>query len=59
VFHFAHLRQLPCLAPYIPTDSPVLKDTVYEVVLNAFLASPVDHARFLATVKVWLCKLNQ
>ena len=31
VFHFAHLRQLPCLAPYIPTESPVLKDTVYEV----------------------------
>ena len=53
VFHFAHLRQLPCLAPYIPTESPVLKDTVYEVVLNAFLANSADHARFLATVKAW------
>lgn len=53
VFHFAHVRQLACLAPYIPTDSPVLKDTVYEVVLNAFLANAADHARFLATVKAW------
>jgi len=57
VFHFAHLRQLPCLAPYIPTQAPQLKDTVYEVVLNAFLANAGDHARFLATVKAWPARL--
>lgn len=32
VFHFAHLRQLPVLVPYIPTDNPRLRDTAYEVV---------------------------
>ena len=31
VFHFAHLRELPTLAPYIPTKNPQLRDTVYEV----------------------------
>lgn len=31
VFHFAHLRQLPVLVPYIPTDNPRLRDTAYEV----------------------------
>jgi hypothetical protein len=31
VFHFAHLRQLPALAPYIPTANPQLRETVYEV----------------------------
>lgn len=31
VFHFAHLRQLPVLVPYIPTENPTLRDTAYEV----------------------------
>lgn len=31
VFHFAHLRQLPVLVPYIPTENPKLRDTAYEV----------------------------
>lgn len=31
VFHFAHLRQLPVLVPYIPTENPRLRDTAYEV----------------------------
>ena len=31
VFHFASLRQLPALAPYIPTANPQLRETVYEV----------------------------
>lgn len=31
VFHFAHLRQLPVLVPYIPTENPILRDTAYEV----------------------------
>lgn len=33
IFHFAHLRQLPVLVPYIPTENPRLRDTVYEVCL--------------------------
>jgi hypothetical protein len=36
VFHFAHLRQLPCLAPYIPISNPQLRDTVYEVRFNPY-----------------------
>uniref|UniRef100_A0A6N2LGR2 Vacuolar protein sorting-associated protein 41 homolog n=1 Tax=Salix viminalis TaxID=40686 RepID=A0A6N2LGR2_SALVM len=31
VFHFAHLRQLPVLIPYMPTENPRLRDTAYEV----------------------------
>lgn len=31
VFHFAHLRQLPVLVPYIPIENPRLRDTAYEV----------------------------
>lgn len=31
VFHFAHLRQLPVLVPYMPTEHPRLRDTAYEV----------------------------
>eukprot|EP00899_Mesostigma_viride_P008015 jgi/Mesvir1/17214/Mv07628-RA.1 len=53
VFHFAHLRQLPCLAPHIPTSKPVLRDTAYEVVLNAFLSRTEDHPRFLQLVRTW------
>jgi hypothetical protein len=36
VFHFAHLRQLPSLAPHIPTSNPQLRDTVYEVRFNPY-----------------------
>ncbi|GBG66483.1 hypothetical protein CBR_g63066 [Chara braunii] len=53
VFHFAHLRQLPVLAPYIPTSSPQLKDTVYEVVLDGFLMWPTQYPRMLSTVRSW------
>lgn len=31
VFHFAHLRQLPSLVPYMPIADPRLSDTAYEV----------------------------
>lgn len=31
VFHFAHLRQLSVLVPYIPTENPRLRNTAYEV----------------------------
>ncbi|XP_062184439.1 vacuolar protein sorting-associated protein 41 homolog isoform X1 [Phragmites australis] len=53
VFHFAHLRQLPVLVPYIPTENPQLSDTAYEVALVALTANPSFHELLLATVKNW------
>ncbi|XP_027177627.1 vacuolar protein sorting-associated protein 41 homolog [Coffea eugenioides] len=53
VFHFAHLRQLPVLVPYIPTENPRLRDTVYEVALVALATNPSFHKDLLSTVKSW------
>eukprot|EP00250_Pteridium_aquilinum_P016332 c23054_g2_i1 orf=454-3357(-) len=53
VFHFAHLRELPILAPYIPTSNPQLRDTVYEVVLNALITNPAFHKQALSVLKTW------
>lgn len=43
VFHFAQLRQLPVLVPYMPTDNPRLKDTVYEVCIYQLLCTNSSH----------------
>ncbi|KAI5575746.1 hypothetical protein BDE02_09G001100 [Populus trichocarpa] len=53
VFHFAHLRQLPVLVPYMPTENPRLRDTAYEVALVALATNPSFHKDLLATVKSW------
>lgn len=53
VFHFAHLRQLPVLVPYIPTDNPRLRDTAYEVALVALATNPPFHKELLSTIKSW------
>ncbi|KAF8396489.1 hypothetical protein HHK36_018112 [Tetracentron sinense] len=53
VFHFAHLRQLPVLVPYIPTENPRLRDTAYEVALVALATNPSFHKDLLLTVKSW------
>ncbi|KAM1040502.1 hypothetical protein TB2_029341 [Malus domestica] len=53
VFHFAHLRQLPVLVPYIPTENPRLRDTAYEVALVALATNPSFHKELLSTVKSW------
>ncbi|GJN26057.1 hypothetical protein PR202_gb13955 [Eleusine coracana subsp. coracana] len=53
VFHFAHLRQLPVLVPYIPTENPQLSDTAYEVALVALTTNPSFHELLLTTVKNW------
>lgn len=53
VFHFAHLRQLPVLVPYIPTENPRLRDTAYEVALVALATNPSFHTELLSTVKSW------
>ncbi|XP_074358224.1 vacuolar protein sorting-associated protein 41 homolog isoform X2 [Apium graveolens] len=53
VFHFAHLRQLPVLVPYIPTENPRLRDTAYEVTLVALATTPAFHKDLLSTIKSW------
>jgi len=53
VYLFAQLRQLPALAPYIPTKEPRLRQTAYEMVLHAFLLSPTDHPRLLDALQRW------
>ncbi|KAH9700264.1 vacuolar protein sorting-associated protein 41-like [Citrus sinensis] len=53
VFHFAHLRQLPVLVPYMPTENPRLRDTAYEVALVALATNPSFHKYLLSTVKSW------
>ncbi|KAL4011310.1 hypothetical protein IC575_028364 [Cucumis melo] len=53
VFHFAHLRQLPVLVPYIPTENPRLRDTAYEVALVALASNSLFHKDLLTTVKTW------
>ena len=53
VYLFAQLRQLPVLAPHIPTKEPRLRQTAYEMVLHAFLLSPADHPRLLDALHRW------
>ncbi|PKA65181.1 Vacuolar protein sorting-associated protein 41 like [Apostasia shenzhenica] len=53
VFHFAHLRQLPVLVPYMPTENPRLSDSAYEVALVALATNPSFHNVLLSTVKSW------
>ncbi|KAL0927682.1 hypothetical protein M5K25_001880 [Dendrobium thyrsiflorum] len=53
VFHFAHLRQLPVLVPYMPTENPRLSDTAYEVALVALATNPAFHNVLLSTVRSW------
>lgn len=60
VFHFAHLRQLPALAPYIPTVAPELRPTCYDVVLNGLLAVDAGegaHETLLECVRAWPASL--
>ncbi|KAK9124041.1 hypothetical protein Sjap_013643 [Stephania japonica] len=57
VFHFAHLRQLPVLVPYIPTENPRLRDTAYEVALVALATNPSFHKDLLSIVKSWPAEL--
>ncbi|EPS74380.1 hypothetical protein M569_00372, partial [Genlisea aurea] len=53
VFHFAQLRQLPVLVPYIPTENPRLRDMAYEVALVALATNTSFHKDLLSTVKKW------
>ncbi|XP_074350636.1 vacuolar protein sorting-associated protein 41 homolog isoform X2 [Apium graveolens] len=53
VFHFAHLRQLPVLVPYVPTENPRLRNTAYEVALVALATNMSFHKELLSTIKAW------
>ncbi|CAL9151796.1 unnamed protein product [Musa hybrid cultivar] len=53
VFHFAHLRQLPVLVPYMPIENPQLSDTAYEVALVSLATNPSFHKLLLSTIKSW------
>ena len=53
MYVFAQLRQLPALAPYIPTKEPRLRQTAYEMVLHSFLLAPADHPRLLDALLKW------
>ncbi|CAL1378642.1 unnamed protein product [Linum trigynum] len=57
IFHFAQLRQLPVLVPYIPTENPRLRDTAYEVALVALATNSSFHKDLLSTVKSWPSKV--
>lgn len=54
---FAQWRQLAAMAPHIPTQSPRLRQTAYEMMLHAFLLSRSDHSILLALVKEWPTEL--
>ncbi|KAG5515636.1 hypothetical protein RHGRI_036620 [Rhododendron griersonianum] len=58
VFHFAHLRQLPVLVPYIPTENPsenkgLSAFIIAQVALVALATNPSFHKDLLSTVKSW------
>ena len=57
VYTFAQQRQLPALAAYIPTETPELRPSAYEMVLHAFLLAPGDHGRLLELVRGWPTRL--
>ena len=54
---FAADRQLAVLAPLLPTSDPVLRGTIYEMVLHNLLQSPADHPLLLKLVQAWPAKL--
>jgi len=53
VFHFAQLRQLHVLVPYMPIESPRLTDTAYEVALVALTTHHSFHKELLLAIKSW------
>lgn len=53
MFEFARDRQLPLLVPYIPTNNPQLRDTVYEAALIALATNPAFHKQLLSTIQTW------
>lgn len=46
-------RQLALLAPFLPTRKPVLPPATYELILNALLLAPDNHALLLELLQAW------
>lgn len=46
-------RQLPLLAPVLPTKKPQLRQQTYEMVLQSLLADPAHHEDLLTLVQTW------
>eukprot|EP00798_Chlamydomonas_sp_ICE-L_P008222 gene8222-1488_t len=53
VQYFAKNKQLTKLARFLPTDSPRLRHTAYEMALTSMLLSPPDHQKLFELVKIW------
>eukprot|EP00457_Paulinella_chromatophora_P001670 gb/GEZN01001672.1/.p1 GENE.gb/GEZN01001672.1/~~gb/GEZN01001672.1/.p1 ORF type:complete len:883 (-),score=119.02 gb/GEZN01001672.1/:239-2863(-) len=51
VMAFLREKHLSDLGPYVPTSSPQLKQSIYEVILHNFLLN--DHDEFLRTINSW------
>jgi len=58
-FRFAAAGGLPALARHVPTGSPALSQSIYEMILAACVGStsPADHAALVAAVRSWPPKL--
>ena len=53
VFEFGQRRQLPALAPFVPTANPLLGATAYYMVLTSLVSRSSDHAQLLALLERW------
>eukprot|EP00808_Paulinella_micropora_P028449 g15869.t1 len=51
IMTFLRENQMSALGPYVPTSSPKLKQSLYEVILHNFLLN--DHDGFLRTINTW------
>eukprot|EP00775_Hariotina_reticulata_P006761 gene6761-6978_t len=53
LYKFAQARQLPLLAPVLPTKTPMLHSQCYDLVLQALLVDPAHHSLLLQLVTAW------
>ena len=53
VFDFAQHWQLSVLVPYIPTNNPQLRATVYEVDILALVTNSIFHNQLLSILHNW------
>ncbi|KIY92214.1 Vacuolar protein sorting-associated like protein 41 [Monoraphidium neglectum] len=59
VYEFGQARQLPLLAPVLPTKRPALHPQTYELVMAALLVDPAHHGALLGLVQAWPNSLYQ
>ena len=53
VYTFGQAAQLPLLAPYLPTHTPLLSSSAYDLTLTACLLSPAGHELLRELVERW------